>query len=307
MRINHLGKIEGMYIDFLQVRRQKTLLFSFWTGKRKASGGSAQIWQAKKFAYSGDVAPGSIKRLRRSVDILLQVSPERLIFNTAIKDWHPFTISFVTLTISDEVIRPHREVMKSCLEPMLRWLRGKGATSYIWKAELQARGQIHYHLTLNVFIHWQEIQNQWNKLQKKAGYLNTFARKEGHFRPNSTDVHAVHKLKDIEAYLCKYIVKSVVKESRKMALIAKMFEAGLPFVPQPIGKIDGKVWDCSKNLKVPYFSTEATPPNVIRMRAMGMEQGEFFAVTKHSPFGAVKILDRTQNAEWENWRKSIVI
>ena len=102
------------------------------------------------------------------------------------------------------------------------------------KAELQERGQVHYHLTVNSFIHWQEIQNKWNKLQHKAGYLDDFAKKHRHYKPNSTDVHSVKNVKDIEAYLVKYICKNQKDKTL----------------------LNGKVWGCSSSLEGKRFSIE---------------------------------------------------
>lgn len=190
--------------------------------------------------YTGSMSAGARKRVEKAVDILLQKSPTRRIFNPVRGGEHDFRINFLTLTIADLQNHSAREGYDLCLKPFLRIARKKWKVEdYIWKAELQQRGQLHYHLTTNQFIHLEYLNHEWNKIQKKAGWLNDFARRHGHFNPNSTDIHAVWKVKNLAGYLCKYIAKNIDKND-------------------PAGKLNGKVWDCSNSLKIDRYSTELT-------------------------------------------------
>jgi hypothetical protein len=83
-------------------------------------------------------------------------------------------------------------------------------------------------------VEWGQAAKQWNKLQRKAGYLNTYAQEHKHYNPNSIDIHTVQNLKDIEAYLVKYITKG-----DKYGRIIK-----------------GKIWGCSNTLEGQRFTTE---------------------------------------------------
>ena len=192
-------------------------------------------------SYRGTMSPGSIKRIRRSIDILIQKSPERIIYNSVSKQYIPFSINFITLTVSARKNINIRDGYENLMKPFLRKLRHTGAISYIWKAEFQKRGQLHYHLTTNRFIEWSLIRNTWNGLQRKHRYLDDYALTHRHFNANSTDVHAVYKINDLGAYLSKYMSKPVYEQqslkNKNKPIIAK-----------------GKVWDCSKDLKKPFFS-----------------------------------------------------
>lgn len=226
--------MEGLVIPMVQVRYTSAICYDYWTGARKAPELHLEhMEKARSKAYSGTMTSTAEKGIRKAVDLMLQANPTKIIYNTVSKTYHPFKIGFWTLTVSDKTIRPHSEVMKKCLTPFLQWMRYR-KMMYIWKAELQERGQIHYHLTVNRFCEYGEIQKEWNKLQKKAGYLDYYVKQYKHYNPNSIDVHAVHNLKDIEAYLVKYIAKND-KHGRK---------------------IEGKVWGCSTTLEGQRFSTE---------------------------------------------------
>lgn len=183
--------------------------------------------------YSGKMTEHAAKRIKRAVEVLLFMSPEKTVFNPVTSRHTKFRLTFVTLTISCSTLISHKEAFEKGLKPFLRVARIKfGMQTYIWKAELQKRGQIHYHITTNCFIDYREIKSAWNNIQFRAGWLDEYFAKTGSWAANSTDIHAVHKIKRLDLYLAKYISKSG-------------------------GQIVGKVWDCSQNLKgKKYFTFE---------------------------------------------------
>lgn len=174
--------------------------------------------------YGGGMSAGAVKRIRCAVDVLLQRSPMKFVFNPITMRQCSFRLTFLTLTISTNTMICHKEAYRDGLSPMLDWLRRKGCRSYIWKAELQARGQIHYHITTNQFVRYDDLRKEWNRLQGKAGWLTEFREKFRHSNPNSTDIHAVQKVARLDLYLAKYIAKNTG------------------------GKVNGKVWGCSSDL-----------------------------------------------------------
>ena len=175
--------------------------------------------------YTGQMSAGAVRRIRQAVDILLQVSPLKTVWNPITQALCTFKLTFVTLTISARKLIAHREAYRLGLGPFLDWLRRKGCRHYIWKAELQDRGQIHYHVTTDIFIPYYDLRNEWNRLQGLAGWLDEFRAAFRHSNPNSTDIHAVHRVQRLDLYLSKYVAKSVGS-----------------------GKIDGKVWGCDRGL-----------------------------------------------------------
>lgn len=235
---------EITWIPALQVRCHSLLLYYYpdrpLTHKRKLPTAT----------YTGKMSASTAKRVRRTVDILLQKSPRQTVFNPISKRMNDFRLTFLTLTISATELIPHRDAYKKGLGPFLDWLRRRGVKSYIWKAELQARGQIHYHITTNQFIRYDHIRDEWNRLQEKAGWLEGFKKKFGHSKANSTDIHAVQKIDRLDLYLAKYIAKTDEK-----------------------GKIDGKVWGCSSNLQGARYFTVDFDDEEYRKLEKGLNEG----------------------------------
>lgn len=189
---------------------------------------------SKRKRYVGFVTDGIRKRMKKAITLLLQSTPWTYKQHPVSGRIVSHKISFITLTTPK-----HNNSLdaafchKNLLEPMLRVLRSKyGMKSYIWKCELQANKQVHYHITTDIMINHTHLRDEWNNILRRHDMLIAFKEKYGHDSPNSTDIHAVHKVKNLEAYLVKYICKEYQNED----------------------SLSGKVWDCSKNLKqADYF------------------------------------------------------
>lgn len=92
--------------------------------------------------------------------------------------------------------------------------------NYIWKAEPQERGAIHFHMVTGQYLPYKEVCYTWNRLLYKHGLKQVNA--------NSTDVHAVHSVNSVEAYLTEYLMNENKHEGRRM--------------------ITGKLWGCNHAL-----------------------------------------------------------
>lgn len=134
-----------------------------------------------------------------------------------------------------------------------------GKMSYVWKAEAQGNGNIHFHLTCNKFIPYWHLRNYWNSALAHTGLIDQYRQNMQEFhkggfkvredllkhwpleaqqkayefgqatnwsQPNTIDVHAVKNIKNMESYLEDYFCK---KEEDKRPIM-------------------GKIWGCSRNL-----------------------------------------------------------
>lgn len=223
------------YPDTIQIRSSCCVLYqdrSINTGKRSKSA-LLNNFRGKK-TYSGEVSHSAAKRIARTVGVFVQKSPTRVIFNDVLQKKVRFKLSFLTLTVPDLTDNNASEYYRILLKPFLRYIKNRfGVTDYIWKAEIQSRGSIHYHLTLNQFIPYTFILDKWNELLDANNLMENFKLKYGHNNPNSIDIHSVRNISNIEAYLVKYISKGD--------------KNGYTF--------RGKVWGCSESLqKAKYYA-----------------------------------------------------
>ena len=165
-------------------------------------------------------------------------------------------LSFITVTISSrERMIDASTGYKLLLKPYLQKLKRKhGMSTYIWKAEYQQNGQLHYHIVTPSWIHYEKVRNDWNNTLEQHGFLSQWRATYGNKIANSTDIHAVYKVHNLEAYLMKYLSKKskILKDSNKGQEFYQDETAAA--APPPVSK-RGKIWDCSKNIKsVKLFS-----------------------------------------------------
>lgn len=233
-----------------------------------------RIIQIKNQAYSGDVTAGARKRMAKAVTLMSQVVKPEWIDNPVSNRRYLHRFSFVTLTVSNDVLLTAREGYDLLLQHFLQWLRRtKGVSLYVWKAEFQERGQLHYHLVFPNFIHYLEIRNKWNALQREAGLLDEYAMEHGHFNPNSTDIHETRDVKNMRAYIMKELGKAAfVGKLKATAIVDSLIKAGeIPaskrasFIDDYTGDLvmDGKVWGCSTCLgAAKYYSVALTDRHI---------------------------------------------
>jgi len=286
-------------IPYIQTRSNGLLYYTLPDGTHK--------W--KRFdlttqkTYQGKVTDHAAARIKRTVDVFLQRSPERTIFNTVSKKQNQFRLSFITLTISQHKPVEAKEGHKA-LKVFLQHFKAKPSrkaiseqlTSYIWKCELQKRGQLHYHITANRFLHLGEIRRVWNGIQDRRGWLEDYRKEFNSSDPNSTDVHAVYKVRDIQAYLSKYLAKSGKVDVSEYGFPVPIFEPN----------INGKVWDCSQDLKRKRFALEMDYDTEERINE-GIRHGEIRQVTleKCEVFNTdspLRYVSDRYFAEYQKWR-----
>lgn len=213
-----------MFTPMCQIRSDSIVIFN-----RVEGVGNKENLKNK---YSGQVKKGTRVRMARAIDIFVQRNPVRYELNIYSKKKFRFEGAFITLTISSSTIIEHKKAYTQ-LKKMLRILRERYAvTDYVWKAELQTRGQVHYHILTNQYIEYHKLRTEWNKIQRKAGWLKEYAKEHKHYNAPSVDVKSIasKKVKNRKAYLLKYVTK----------------KGG--------GEIHGKVWDCSEELNKKYYT-----------------------------------------------------
>ena len=149
--------------------------------------------------------------------------------------WKWKYITFVTLTLPSSQIHTDKEIKRKCLNSFLVSAKRKmKVKNFLWVAEKQKNGNIHFHILFDRFVHHSKIRKEWNIAVDSLGYVKRFKKKNGHDNPNSTDIHALVNVKNIANYVGKYISKG----SENTA-------------------VEGRLWSCSKELSgLTCFSCE---------------------------------------------------
>lgn len=219
-------------IPIARIKYKRIITFSVPVERgRKSNQLSANLQSGvHKQAYTqGTLSLGAKKRLRRSIELLVDIAKPKTFTHPTLQKQFTFKLSFLTLTLSaPQQDYSDKQITKDCLQPFLQILRRKyKCQSYIWRAEKQKNGNIHYHITSDVYLPYDQIRDDWNNCQNKLDFINRFEQQHGHRNPNSTDIHSVRKITDLARYMIKYMSKDT---------------------PQAL-TVGCKLWDCSQNLK----------------------------------------------------------
>lgn len=209
--------------------------------------------------HNGKVSVHAKRKVNKAVDYLLFMANDKFLPDTAHGRNYRFKIAFITLTLPAHQVHSDNVIKSECLNQFLvearRYWQVK---NYIWRAEKQRNGNIHFHILVDKFIPWSELRDRWNRICNKLGYVDRYRTQmrqfhDGDFKarrdllqswsykqqvkayqkgkandwnsPNSTDVHSLYKVNQIASYILKYIGKD-----------------------EKHGVINGRMWGCNFEL-----------------------------------------------------------
>jgi hypothetical protein len=174
----------------------------------------------------GIISSKAAKNIEKCLNWLLYEAKVKFITDITTGKKFYFKINMITLTLPSHQIHSDSLIKSTCLASFLDTLiKVKGLSNYLWRAEAQVNGNIHFHLITDTYIHHQYIREQWNKAVNKLGYVDRFAVVHGHSNPNSTDVHSIKHVNRLVSYVSKYICKN-----RSFAKIGELRQVGSEIV-----------------------------------------------------------------------------
>ena len=218
----------------------------------------------------GMVSKIARRKLNRSLNYLLFIANEKKVSNVYTGRSFKFKIAFITLTLPASQKHTDNEIKSKCLNHFLIEIKKYyQAHNYIWRAEKQKNGNLHFHLIIDKFIPHQELRDRWNKIINKLGYVDDYREEQLTFHkngfrvrehlkktwpvkkqreayergaklnwnsPNTTDIHSVQKIHNIQQYISKYLTKDEIKQMAKSNPEADIIEQ------------TGRIWGCNREL-----------------------------------------------------------
>lgn len=177
-------------------------------GFRSSRSHSANAFNLEDNEHHGRVSIKGRKRLEKCIAWLLYLAKPKKVTDSETGKRFIFKVNFITLTLPAKQCHSDQEISNRCLKNFLDVCRKKvGLDNYIWRAEAQANGNIHFHLVTDKYIHHSDIRQWWNQSVELLGYVQMFQKKFHHTNPNSIDVHSVKHVNKLSSYLSKYMSK----------------------------------------------------------------------------------------------------
>ena len=231
--------------------------------------------------HHGVLSDKARKRIENACKWMLFLSADKKIYRRAERRWIKFRLCFVTLTLPSAQQHPDRQIKHDLLYQFLDEMRKSyDVNHYVWRAEKQSNGNIHFHIILNKFIPHDQLRIKWNRICDKLGYTTRYQKRmretirsfadyhrlfkaQGSYKqllrryhvglatgwrnPNTIDIHSVVKIRNLSAYLCKYLAKNLKTEYER---------------PEDIPRhliVEGRLWGLSQSLsKLKNVTTEVT-------------------------------------------------
>jgi hypothetical protein len=220
--------------EIIQLRPNQLILYTYVEQthrSKKQLSSKIHNWEKEGSTYTGLLTTTARNKLKLAINLLVAQSKWKEATNYELNRTFKFRVNCVTLTMSaPQGSISDKEIKNKCLGNFLERAKKKwGMDTYVWRAEKQKNTNIHFHITTDVFIHYADLCRTWNECQELLGFVTNFRERTGSYQPNSTDVHSIKDVKNLAAYLVKYMSKGE-KDAQT---------------------IDGKVWGCSKNLLKP--------------------------------------------------------
>jgi len=207
----------------------------------------------------GIISKKSSSRINLILDWQILLSKEKEDLNQSTKTFFKWQLNFITLTLASKQIHSDKVIKELLLNDFLIQAKRKfGFSNYFWRAETQRNGNIHFHITTDKFIPWQDVRNLWNHIQQKLNYIDAFEKSFKHRNPNGTDIHSLRKVKNIGAYLSKYCGKNAKGITIQCSKSFTKYE-NMPLFTTFVWKfppkkalffrvVFGKLWGCSQQL-----------------------------------------------------------
>ena len=238
-------QLATFYPDRISIKTYKkgsiNQAYDCWVSKHTKDN---SINNLRKKRINLSISKSGKRNIINSVNSLFYHSKKRTIKLSSGKFIYSYKASFITLTLPSKQVHSDVEI-KERLNVFLQQLRqGYGVNNYVWKAELQANENIHFHLIVDKYINYNAIKYYWNKCIKPLGYIDEYAKKfdkmsfneyvnyrsgncdinkrtyfdsykKAYFKgketkwrsPNSVDVKSINNTKSLSHYLAKYLTK----------------------------------------------------------------------------------------------------
>lgn len=153
---------------------------------------------------------------------------------------------FLTLTVPRQT-KSDKYIKKECLDRMLENLiKTYNCNLYLWKAEAQVRGAIHFHVVIDTFIFQKVARRLWFKILRKHDLLAPHQ-----LLSDSSNIVHLKEIKNIGSMRFELAGYFGAQRDEEGRIVYKHDRT------KRVREIDGRSWGCSDNLRYPPMTLEA--------------------------------------------------
>ena len=249
----------------------------------------------KNNKHSGFISEKACSRLRSAIKLLFWVCGVFSVSDKKIISQAYKKISLLTLTLSGRQRHPDNYIKNKMLNQFFVELRKYNKNLiYVWRAEKQKNGNIHFHVLINIYLPLDLVTKIWNRIQDKEGYISDYHSKHkdltiidyfykyppsspgaadklrksfiknqanNWMQPNSIDLKGLKSVKKAFSYISKYLSKNefFVKNEK---FINNEISAEDFFDYKRLNSIDGRIWFASEAISQIKIDAEIVGPAI---------------------------------------------
>lgn len=152
-----------------------------------------------------------------------------------------YKCAMITLTLSDTQKHDDKIITSEMLSLFLQNMRDKYKFSnYVWRAEVQKNGNIHYHIITDSQVNYYVIRYVWNRIQNRFGYIDSYKEKYSNM--------------SYDSYKKEYL-KNYLKNSNKIKTDLKQLE-NVMYKGYLLGKKQN--WEQPNSVDVKFIHNDKT-------------------------------------------------
>lgn len=126
-----------------------------------------------------------------------------------------YRLTFLTVTLPAKQAHTDQKIKSVVLNNFINKLRyHKKDLKYIWRAEPQENGNIHFHFILNLYVEMKLCDKLWHDSLELLGYVTAYEKKWKSRFPPTNRIEYVYTAKQIVGYATKYMTK--IEDRRKI-------------------------------------------------------------------------------------------
>ena len=130
-------------------------------------------------------------------------------------------VTFLTLTLPCKQVHGDNTLKNRLLDPLVEWLRNSSGKSqrdgcaveaYLWRAEAQKNGNIHFHLIIDRWIDHERVRKKWNQIIERLKYITMYRNVQNYNHRNGFQFSESQAVKQIEKL--QYVVQYAIKDGK---------------------------------------------------------------------------------------------
>lgn len=232
-----------VYSNDITVQPNQISLYATYHGRTYSrEGREKSLANLRNNDHKGLISSSTRRRVTSYINWIIAQAKHKAVYDRERDQWCRFKVGFITLTLPSRQMHSDQEIKARCLNQWLVEMRKLNrSVKYLWRAERQGNGSIHFHVLVDVYYDHRMLRDDWNRIIGKLGYIDRYSDKmksmskeeyvaqymqngkrsrakaeaawiQGRLcqwsRPNSTDVHAIKNVRNIAAYISKYCTKN---------------------------------------------------------------------------------------------------